>query len=128
MHTPLGETDAPQVLVAGGMPKSPVAAMEASASGTPPLLLRVMVWGAAERPTPVGGKVRPPSGEMETPGGASPVPVRAMVWVRNWSAIARVPVWGPVAWGLNVTEAAQVECGERELPQALNTAKLPLRI
>ncbi len=55
---------------------------EAMVRGRPPLLVRVRVCEGAVRETPVAGKLRV-VGESETPGGATPVPMREMVLVRN---------------------------------------------
>ena len=72
----------PQVLLPATITKSPVIAMFWTRSGTPPLLVRVTVWAEAVTPTPVAGKVTVEKGESETPGGATPVPFSAMVWLR----------------------------------------------
>src|SRR6185369_14284039 len=67
----------PHPLLPGTMEKSPVIATVAMERGTPPLFVRVTVCGAELNPTPVTGKFISNSGDNETPGGATPVPVKA---------------------------------------------------
>ena len=68
---------------------------------------------------PVARKLTVDTGESETPGGAMPVPLSAMVWVRYWSETVRVPAAGPMVVGANATAIEQVECALSELPQVL---------
>ena len=63
-------TVAPQVLPATR--KSPVTVTPETVSATPPLLVRVTLWVAADVPKAVEGKLRPPGGDSETPAGAMP--------------------------------------------------------
>ena len=58
-------------------------------SGRPPLLVRVTVCDGEASETPVLGKLTA-KGESETPGGATPVPLRYMVCERNWSVRVRI--------------------------------------
>jgi hypothetical protein len=88
-----------QVLLAARMEKSPVTAAPWMDRGTPPLLVRVTVTGWEVTPTAVMGKAIVAKGERETPAGARPLPLRATVWERNWSATVRVPVFAPTDLG-----------------------------
>src|ERR1700761_6697192 len=70
----------PQLLEA--MRKPVLSARLEMCSARPPLLVRVRVCAGAERPTPVAAKVSE-DGLSETPGGATPVPLRATACERN---------------------------------------------
>ena len=91
MQTAVGASEAPQVLEPGRIAKSPVATMLAIARGVPPLFVRVTVCEGVVRPTPMAPKIRPVVGEIETPGGARPIPDSVTVLRRNWSEIDSVP-------------------------------------
>ena len=88
------------MLVPGTMAKSPVTAVLLMARGRPPLLVRVTMGERAAMPTPVAGKLMAEVGREGDAGGATPVPVSEMVWVRYWSEMVRVPVAGADACGL----------------------------
>jgi hypothetical protein len=79
VHAVFTATLAPQLLLPGTITKSPVITMLCRRSVTPPLLVRVTVWGAAVIPTPVAGKVTVEKGARDTPGGATPVPFNVTV-------------------------------------------------
>jgi hypothetical protein len=119
---------APQLLVPAAMKKSPVMTGLWSDSGALLLLVSVMVAGAADRLTPVAGKLRVLVGERETPGGAIPLPLRGIVCARYSSEMVSAPVAGPMVCGWKETAMEQVECPFSELPQELTTEKLPLVI
>ena len=108
VQTAAGASAVPQLLLPEAMLKSPVVTIPEMVRGTPPLLVRVTVWLGLESETPTPPKARPPMGESETPGGARPVPVSGMVWVRNSSVMVRVPVSAPTLFGEYVTVIAHV--------------------
>jgi hypothetical protein len=96
----LAASDVAQVLDA--MTKLGDAVMEEMVRVWPPLLVRVRVCAADVRPMPIDAKLRD-AGESETPGGAMPVPVRAMVWERNSSVMVSVADRIPVTVGMKLT-------------------------
>ena len=71
-----------QLLLPATIAKSPVAVTLWIPSATPPLFVNVTVWAAALKPTPVTPNANPPTGEVDTPAGATPVPPSAIVWLR----------------------------------------------
>src|SRR5262249_36992653 len=77
-----------QELLPGTITKSPAITMLCTSSGTPPLFVKVTVCAADVIPTPVEGKVTVEKGARDTPGGATPMPLRVTVWVRYWSETA----------------------------------------
>jgi len=79
VQTPAGANVLPQVLPPASKLKSPLAAIPATVSGTPPLFVRVTVCDGATKPTPTAPKLNPPTGDSETPGGASPIPLNETV-------------------------------------------------
>ena len=72
----------PQVLLPGTIEKSPVIIIPCTTSGTPPLLVKVTSRAGAVMPTPVAGKAIVEKGARDTPGGATPIPLRVTVCVR----------------------------------------------
>ena len=95
-------TASDDVQVLDAMTKPVEEVMEAMLSGWPPLLVRVMGCAVVVRPSPVGAKERD-EGEMETPGGAMPVPLRATVWERSSSVTVSAAERAPVAVGMKLT-------------------------
>jgi hypothetical protein len=79
-------------------------------------------------PTPVAGNCKVPSGDSDTPAGATPTPFNAMFWLRYWSDTVSTPASWPTLFGAKATSSVQVECPLSELPQLFTTVKSPLAI
>ena len=92
------------------------------------MFVRVTVSDAVVKPTPVAGKLSVEVGDRETPGGAMPMPLKAMVCARYSSETLSTPVAGPMVCGAKATAREQAECALSELPQELTTLKSPLVI
>jgi hypothetical protein len=89
----------PHELLPGTIVKSPVIATVPMERGRPPLFVSVTVCGAELKLTPVAGKLIPNSGDNETPGGATPVPLSATLCDRYSSATISTPDAGPTLFG-----------------------------
>ena len=119
---------APQAFVPAAITKSPVTPILWIASATPPLFVNVTVCPADISPTPVAANPTAPTGDSDTPAGATPVPFSTTVWLRNWSVTVINPVPGPTVFGTNATSIAQLECPFKEFPHPFTTVNAPLVI
>jgi hypothetical protein len=72
-------------------------------------LVKVTVCAAEVRPTPVTENAIVETGERDTPGGATPTPLNATVWVRYWSDTDSTPVIVPTLFGWKATFIEQLE-------------------
>jgi hypothetical protein len=79
VHAAPAASEPPHVFVPESITKSPVTPILWIASATPPLLVSVTVCAAVVSPTPVAANPSVPTGDNDTPAGATPVPFNATV-------------------------------------------------